>query len=495
MKQQTSYKDIFKSTALFGVVQVFNIVVKLGTNKVVAIFLGPNGMGIIGLYNSAISLLKTGAGLGISQSAVRDISEANNSSNRQQVNKIIHITNKVIVYTSLLGIAITIILSSYLSEWLFGNSQYVSAFIIISLVVGMNIYTDGQLAVLKGVRRLKQLANAIMIGSLAGFVSAVPLYYFFGAEGIVPSLLIIAFSNFFFSRYYVRQIKYKKLKFRIKELFLNATPMIKMGLALMFTNLLAGIVELAIAAYIRNDGGLSDVGFYNAGITILGGYFGIVITALATDYYPRISAINSNNQLLGKELNKQSIVSLIILSPLIVIFLSLLPFFVHIMYSVEFYPTIKFIRFGIFGTLITISSNQVDMILIAKFEIKLFTIIAVLFRITQLLISILLYNLFGLAGMGISLTIMGIIHMTVMSIAVYRLYAIRFNTLFVVNATIVFIITIISSFIYAIDNVVIRYITGIILITTSLFYSHYISKKYLNINLLEILKLKLKNNS
>ena len=39
MKEE-SYKNIFKTTFLFGFVQVFNILIKVITNKIVAVLLG-----------------------------------------------------------------------------------------------------------------------------------------------------------------------------------------------------------------------------------------------------------------------------------------------------------------------------------------------------------------------------------------------------------------------------------------------------------------------
>lgn len=46
MSDLSGYKNIFKTTFLFGFVQVFNIFVKVGINKVVAILLGTAGMGV-----------------------------------------------------------------------------------------------------------------------------------------------------------------------------------------------------------------------------------------------------------------------------------------------------------------------------------------------------------------------------------------------------------------------------------------------------------------
>ena len=182
---ESSYKGIFKSTFLFGFVQVFNILAKIGINKAVAIFLGTEGMGVIGLYQSTINLLKTATGLGISQSAVRDVSEANGANDKKRFSKIITITNKIIWITAIFGAIVTLLLSSRLSQWTFGNNNYATPFMWISLVIFLNVLSEGQLAILKGMRRLRALAKASLLGSVVGLIAGVPLYYFYREKGII----------------------------------------------------------------------------------------------------------------------------------------------------------------------------------------------------------------------------------------------------------------------------------------------------------------------
>ena len=75
-KSGTSYGNIFKTTFLFGFVQIFRAVIAIVKNKLVAILIGPEGMGLLGIFNSTVQMIQTGAGLGINQSAVRDVAEA-----------------------------------------------------------------------------------------------------------------------------------------------------------------------------------------------------------------------------------------------------------------------------------------------------------------------------------------------------------------------------------------------------------------------------------
>jgi len=491
--QYSGYKGIFKSTFLFGFVQVFRVIIGIVKNKIVAIILGAEGMGIMGIYTSTIALIQTSAGLGVSQSAVRDISQAKQLKDVARFSKTIVITNKVIYFTSLLGCIITIILSPWLSEWTMGDRSYTVAYILLSLVVGIQILSEGQLAILKGMRQLQALAKASMIGAVVGLITTVPLFYFFGKQGIVPSLIITGFSALLFSSYYVKRIEYNRHKITLKEVLHEASPMVRMGIALMFITFLWTFVALIISAYIRHKGGLAVVGFYMAGTTILSRYFGVIITALSTDYYPRIAARNTDNKFLQKELNNQSSVSLVLLCPLIVIFLFLLPYLVPLLYSNEFVPTIGFLKFAIWGTLITIISNQVDIILIAKFQIKIFTVLAVSIRILQVILTIILYNYFGLIGLGISKTLYGIVHLLVMTIVVYNLYKIKFSKSFIKLSVwvLLFSITAVLSN-EIINHVILKWAMGFVLSIASLVFAIKVSKREFNIDFVKLLSNKFK---
>ena len=57
MEKQNSYSHILKYTGLFGGVQVLGILVGLVRNKLVALILGPMGMGLLALFSSTIKLV------------------------------------------------------------------------------------------------------------------------------------------------------------------------------------------------------------------------------------------------------------------------------------------------------------------------------------------------------------------------------------------------------------------------------------------------------
>ena len=488
----TSYGNIFKTTFLFGFVQVFRAIIAIVKNKLVAILIGPEGMGLMGIFGSTIQMIQTGAGLGVNQSAVRDVAEAKGSDNHERVSRIIKVTNRVVIFTGLLGCLVTLVLSHYLSVWTLGDTTYTISYCVLSLVVALNIINEGKQALLKGTRYLRALAYASMIGTVVGLVIAIPLYYFFGKEGIVPELLIASILAFLVSQYYVNKVPTEKINMTLKETFRESKPMVKMGVALMFVTLLQTITVFAVTAFIRSKGGLSDVGYFSAGSYILNGYFSVIVTALMTDYYPRIAAVNHDNEKVQDELNKQSMVSVVLCLPLIVLFIAVMPLFVKILYSEEFMPTLDYLRFGIFWTVITIISNQVDMILVTKYNTKVFMAISVIVRVVQLLLCIILYNYWGLLGLGISYGLLGVLHMVIMTTVVQKLYGIHFNQEFIKTGGMVLFFTIFATVISSILGGTVRYIAAFIIVVIATWYSYFISKNRIGIDIIQIVKNKIR---
>ncbi|TDE04547.1 oligosaccharide flippase family protein [Flavobacterium hiemivividum] len=487
-----SYKTIFKSTFLFGFVQVFNILARVGVNKAVAVFLGAEGLGLVNLYQSTINLITTASGLGISQSAIRDISEVNGVGDRVQFSRTINITNRFIWITALLGSLITLLLSKYLSILTFGNDNYAISFMWLSIVVFLNILCEGQLAILKGLRQLKAIAKAGVFGSIFGLITAVPIYYYLGYDGIVPSLIITVFSSVFFLWLYVKKIKIETVNITFRELVHEGTGMVKMGIALMYVTLLGLITDYIIRIYIEGVSGLQMVGLFAAGSTIVSSYFGIVITAMSTDYYPRISAINKNNLKLTDEVNKQSEVGLVLIGPLVVLFLFVMPLLIKILYTDKFLEVIDYISYAVFGTLILVCSTAMGMILLAKQKSSVFIYSVTFSKVIGVVLSIFSFKYFGLMGLGISSIIMAVIHMLLMQLIMYKLFEITFKKELLEILFVTIIFSLISFFIKDFTYVYLRYGLGTIIFISSLCYSIRKINKIMNINIVEMTRSKFK---
>jgi O-antigen/teichoic acid export membrane protein len=425
--KSSEYKNIFKSTFLFGFVQIFNILTKVVLNKSIAVFAGTGGVGLLGIFQSVSEMLKTLFGLGVCQSAVRDISKANTDKDFSSVESTVKTTSVLNFILGVFSILMMITFSGYLSVLSFGDRSYTLMFSALSVVVFFGIISEGQLSILKGLRHLRSIAKSMMFGSLFGTMCGVPLYYFWGVNGVLPSLIITSFILALFSTYYVRGVGGDGARLKRREFLDISLKMIKVGIALMLVTFAATITNFVIKAYILNTSSLKVLGYYQAGTTIVAGYFSIIVAAMMTDYYPRISAIFDNDSEISKELNKQVKVGMIIITPLLIIFILFMPLIIRILYSGSFLVSIQYIQYAVLGMLIILCSNPVDMILVAKQKMKIFLFGLVLYRTIMILLSIYLFTHYGLRGLGIADLIMAIIHLIMMSYIVSKLYNIRLD--------------------------------------------------------------------
>lgn len=480
----TSYGTVLKTTFLFGFVQVFRAVISIIKSKIAAILIGPEGLGLIGIYNSTIDLIRTIAGLGLNQSAVRDVAEAYGSHDDSRISRIVRITSKAILITGLIGCIATLFLSNRLSKWTLGDETYTISYCILSFAIAFYIVNEGKQALLKGTRQLRSIAISSIIGSSVSLITASVLYYFFRTDGIVPELLTAAIVGLLTTEYFVRKIPVNAVDLTPKEIIIESKPMLKMGLALMYVTLLQVAATFVINAFVRSNGGLTEVGYFNVGATVLGAYFGLVVSAISTDYYPRISAVNMYNDKIQDELNHQSIISIVLVGPMFVIFMSFLDFWIKILYSTEFLPAIDYIKYAIYWFLITVCSNQVDMILVAKFKTKVMTIVSTIMRVSQLLLAIPLYKYWGLEGLGLTFLILGIMHVLVMSTIVYKLYHIRFSNDFIRISGVIFIMAFLSSLINEMPNGMVKLILSISNSLSAIGFSYFIMRNKIKIDII-----------
>ncbi|RYH67931.1 MAG: O-antigen translocase, partial [Alcaligenaceae bacterium] len=73
MSDQTSYREIVRSTVISGLALTANLATSVVRTKVAALILGPAGVGLIGIYGNLITVVSTIAALGMGNAGTRQI--------------------------------------------------------------------------------------------------------------------------------------------------------------------------------------------------------------------------------------------------------------------------------------------------------------------------------------------------------------------------------------------------------------------------------------
>ena len=429
-EEKSSYRSIMKATSLFGGVQVFNIIIAIVRSKIVAVLLGPAGMGIMGLLTSTTGLVQSLTNFGLGTSAVRDISAANESNDFNRISKITTVFRRLVWITGLLGTISTFLLAPWLSELTFGNKEYNIAFMWLSASLLLNQLASGQNVILQGTRQLKYLAKANLLGSLIGLLISAPLYYIKGIDGIVPAIIITSITSFLVAWYFSNKVQITNTKVTKQETIFEGKGMLKMGFMLSLSSLITIGVSYIVRIYISNNGGVEDVGLYNAGFAIIGTYVGLIFAAMGTDYYPRLSGIAHDNQKATNLINQQAEIAILILGPILVVFLIFINWVLILLYSVEFVPVNGLIQWAALGMYFKAASWCIGFLFLAKGVSKLFFWNELITNAYLLLFNVLGYKYFGLTGLGISFLISYILYLIQVYFIVKYKYEFSFNNQF-----------------------------------------------------------------
>ncbi len=475
-KEENSYSNILKRLSAFGGVQVFNILVSLIRGKFVALFLGPVGMGVASLYTSSLLPLQQVCGLGLNLAVVKEV--AANKEDASALRRVLRISLRLLLFSSLLGLVATLLTAPLWSDLSFGNYEHTSAYLWLSIFVGLSISAAGLLALLQGLGEVKRLSKATLVGGLSGLLFGVPLYYFFGQQGIVPAMIALALTSFLF--YFLSFRKSSRHIFSKPLELTNRTDdrklikaLLSMGFILLIGSLAGQLVTYLINLYIRIYGSIEDIGLFQGANSITNQYVGMIMSALALDYFPRLSAVCHENEEMNRVVNRQTEIVMLVAAPLIILLLLTAPLIIRILLTKSFLPILPLMRWLGMGMLIQALAFPLGYIYVAKDDRKAYIWMECVWaNICWLACSVGFYHLFGLLGLGISLVARGVIDLIINFFVCRRRYNFNYNR----NSSAVVIISLlfaIAAFAVSLLDNSFAYIAMSVLFIASALYSFF----------------------
>lgn len=411
-KEETgsSYKSILKYIGLFGGVEFINIFVSLIRNKLIAVLLGPNGFGFISLLNSTIKVFSESTNLGVSFSAVRQISdffeiESNNEkSDVHAFPKTLHYIKVVrswSLLTGCLGAFLCVVMAPLLNQWTFTWGDHTLHFMLLAPVVFFAAITGGELAILKGTRHLKALAQISVLNVFSALIISIPLFYFFRQKGIIPSLNIVALAAYLITVAY--SYRFYPVRRGKEKFFADGLEMLKIGVFFTLAGIAGSCAEMIIRTYLNNVADLDMVGLYNAGFMICVTYAGMVFAAMETDYFPRLSAVYHDAVKMNATINHQIEVSLLIVGPMLVALIIFLPFVIPILFSSKFMAVVPMAQIAILAMFLHAVDLPIEYLPLAKGDSVTYLIVEAIYDVIFVLLLIFGYQHWGLIGTGIAL--------------------------------------------------------------------------------------------
>lgn len=402
-KDENSYSRILKGTSLLGGVEIFKILLTLVRGKFVALFLGPEGMGIASLFTSAQQSISRFASLGTGYALIQESASARRDPSA--MGSVLDAARILIRLTALLGAAASAILAPWLSEISFGSTDMAWQFVLLAVSIFFMVAGEGKLAIIQGLHKVRLLSLTSLVGGAAGLIGGVPLYYFFGTRGIVPAFIIISFSTWAFYSWGLRKSLREEGAARSRSHWRTLTHIFKrilsLGVALLAAQLINTLCIYGVNIFIRIFGDLADVGLFNAANSITLQYTGMLFTAISMDYFPRLSAKASDPQAMRPIIDRQMEIVSLIAAPMCILMILTAPVFIRILLTDEFLSTVPLMRWMGMSVMLKALQQPLGYIPLAKGDKRVFFVMMGLCdNILYLLCSLLFYYYFGLTGLG-----------------------------------------------------------------------------------------------
>ena len=469
---KSSYRQIMKATSIFGGVQIIEIFISIIRSKFVAIFLGPAGLGIVGLLNSTITIISNLTNFGLKISAVKNIAASGVTQDQVQIATTVSVLRRLVWVTGSLGLIFSFIAAPWLSQLTFGNSEFTFAFRWLSITFLFGQISNGQLVILQGLRKIQYLAKANLTGNIIGLFFTLPIYYFWGIDGIVPVLLISSVISLLVSFFFSNKIKIIKVQVSARKTLEEGKNMLSMGIMISLTGLMGALSAYIIRIYISGNGDLIDVGLYTAGFALMGTYTNLIFTAITKDYYPRLSEVSSDEIKTNSTVTQQAEIAILILLPLLVGFLIFTRWIIILFYSHKFLPLLTMIHWAVLGIFFKAASWSISFIFFAKGASKWIFWNELIVISYMLIFNIIGYKYFGLEGLGISFLLGYVFALAQNYFLTNRLYNFRFEKYFFKGFSIVIIIGILAFLTTHLLDGIVMYILGTILLIISTLYSY-----------------------
>lgn len=404
MEKKNSIGNPLKSFSILLVAQLTSILTGVVRTKIIAVFWGPSGVGILGILQTTMDLAFSITNCGISTSAVREIAASENLSEKKAIAIIF---KKLSLFTGIVGTLLILCFAPFLSQLTFGDKNFSIAYSILSFYIIIRSINSLHLSILQGFHEIKLYANANVLGAILSLIIIIPIILFCKKWGESLLLLSVTVASTTASLIY-----YSKFSNRnsVKLVQLNfgavSKKLLKTGISLTIGgSILSVIVSLITRTFINTIGSIQDVGLYQAGWTIVNSYVGVFFVVMSTDYYPKLSSVIYNRSSTNKIYNQQILMSMALLLPCLILLILFLPLIVSLLYTKDFTLIIPFVKLSLLGVLFKAISYSISYVFLAKSSIKIYFLTELFSNILFIILNLLLYKYMGLLGMGISYTL------------------------------------------------------------------------------------------
>lgn len=365
-EQIASYRRILKSSSIIGGASVINILIGLVRTKILALLLGPAGIGLVSLYTGVMSTASTIATMGLDTVGTRQIAEAI----AKEDDHAVAVARRAMFWGALLfagaGALFVWTLRHVLARAVLGSADHAGIVGWLSFGVALSVAGASQGALIQGMRRIGDMARLSVYGSVLNTACGLTLLWQWGAAGLVAFVLIGPLASFLLGHWFVSRLPAIDTQHvSIAEMTHQWQTLLRLGIPFMGAGLVGTLVQLWIRVEVGNTLGTEALGHFQAAWTISMQYISFVLAAMGADYYPRLTGVIHDHKAVTRLVNEQTEIAMLLCAPVFIAMIGLTPWVIHLLYSSAFLPAVDVLRWQILGDVLKVAGWPLGFVTLA----------------------------------------------------------------------------------------------------------------------------------
>jgi polysaccharide transporter, PST family len=416
---------LIKTSVLTAIATIIKVITAFVINKVLAIYVGPSGLAVIGQFQNFSSIVMTFANGAITSGVVKYTAE-----HREDIEQKSKFFSTAIIITLSCSIIVGFFLSlfsSYLSTLILKSDEYTSVFVIFGFTIILFALNTLLMSILNGQKEIKKYVTVNIVSSLfsLGFTSL--LIVSFGLIGALYALVVNQSVIFFVTLAFVVKSSWFKVAYFKQNV--DKQSLIKLGkysAMALISALTIPLSHLIIRNYIGDNYSWDDAGYWQGIWYISTMYLMVVTTSLNIYYLPKLSEIKDNSEL-KKEIFSGYKIILPIVSILALGIYTFRELVIEIAFTEKFIPMLELFKWQLIGDVIKIASWLLATLMVAKAMTKVFIVTEVIFSISFVVLSILFIDNIGLVGLTYAFSLNYFFYLIVMIFMFRKRFRKRFR--------------------------------------------------------------------
>ena len=403
---------LVKTSMLSAISTVIRIISGFVVNKIVAVYIGPSGLALIGQFQNFIGLVLNISGSALSTAITKYTAEYHDGKNQKY--RLWSAAAKISFPLSVVVSVLVFIFSAKLSIYLFQSDEFSYVLQIFTLTIPIFLMNIFLMAILNGHRDIKKYIVLNIVTSVVSLIVVSSLTRYFAFNGALLAYVLGQYAVMIITLLYIKKESWLKLEnfmlpFRsheVKKLF---------GFAVItFTSVSAStIMMLVVRDYLTQNFSAESAGYWQGIWSLSQISLALITMSLSTYLLPTFSGLK-DQKMISYELRK----AYQLMMPM-AIGISLFAYFLRepiilILFTDKFMPMQELFAWQFIGNVIKVAAWLLGYLVVAKAMVKVVISTEIFFALSFIILTKLFTDLFGLVGVTQAYALNSLLHLVVM---------------------------------------------------------------------------------